>query len=72
MQLFLDLESGKLIVVVGGLRYSMACIDSKTIRAEPTLPEFDPTAAVTVDRDDFDAAEDVYRLDTVTHPYDPE
>ncbi len=31
----------------------MACLDSKTIRAEPTLPEFDLPAAVTVDRDAF-------------------
>ena len=51
VQLFLDPESGKLIVVVDGLRYSMACINSRTIRAEPTLPEFDLPAAVTVDRD---------------------
>jgi proliferating cell nuclear antigen len=51
VQLFLDPESGKLIVVVDGLRYSMACLDSRTIRAEPTLPEFDLPAAVTVDRD---------------------
>ncbi|AXG08365.1 DNA polymerase sliding clamp (plasmid) [Haloplanus rubicundus] len=51
VQLFLDPESGKLIVVVDGLRYSMACIDSKTVRAEPTPPEFDLPAAVTVDRD---------------------
>ncbi|WP_152043575.1 DNA polymerase sliding clamp [Salinigranum salinum] len=51
VQLFLDPESGKLIVVVDGLRYSMACIDSKTIRAEPTLPEFDLPVVVTVDRD---------------------
>ena len=53
VQLFLDPESGKLIVVVDGLRYSMACLDSRTIRAEPTLPEFDLPAAVTVDRDAF-------------------
>jgi proliferating cell nuclear antigen len=51
VQLFLNPESGKLIVVVDGLRYSMACLDSKTIRTEPTLPEFDLPAAVTVDRD---------------------
>jgi len=51
VQLFLDPESGKLIVVVDGLRYSMACLDSRTLRAEPTLPEFDLPATVTVDRD---------------------
>ena len=51
VQLFLDPESGKLIVVVDGLRYSMACLDSRTLRVEPTLPEFDLPAAVTVDRD---------------------
>ena len=51
VQMFLGPESGKLIVMVDGLRYSMACIDSKTIRAEPTLPEFDLSAAVIVDRD---------------------
>ena len=51
VQLFLDPESGKLIVVVDGLRYSMACLDSRTLQAEPTLPEFDLPATVTVDRD---------------------
>ena len=51
VQLLLDPESGKLIVVVDGLRYSMACLDSRTIRAEPTLPEFDLPATVIVDRD---------------------
>jgi len=51
VQLFHDPESGKLIVVVDGLRYSMACLDSRTIRTEPTLPEFDLPAAVTVGRD---------------------
>jgi proliferating cell nuclear antigen len=51
VQLFLDPELGKLIVVVDGLRYSMACLDSRTIRTEPTLPEFDLPATVTVDRD---------------------
>lgn len=51
VQLFLNPESGKLIVVVDGLRYSMACLDSRTIRTEPTLPEFDLPATVTVDRD---------------------
>jgi len=51
VQLFLDPESGKLIVVVDGLRYSMACLDSRTLQMEPTLPEFDLPAAVTVDRD---------------------
>ncbi len=51
VQLFLDPGSGKLIVVVDGLRYSMACLDSRTIRTEPTLPEFDLPATVTVDRE---------------------
>ena len=51
VQLLLDPESGKLIVVVDGLRYSMACLDSRTLQAEPTLPEFDLPATVTVDRD---------------------
>ncbi len=51
VQLFLDPESGKLIVVVDGLRFSMACLDSRTLQAEPTLPEFDLPATVTVDRD---------------------
>ena len=51
VQLFLDPESGKLIVVVDGLRYSMACLDSRTLQAEPTLPEFDLPATVTIDRD---------------------
>ena len=51
VQLFLDPGSGKLIVVVDGLRYSMACLDSRTLQAEPTLPEFDLPATVTIDRD---------------------
>ena len=51
VQLFLDPESGKLIVVVDGLRYSITCLDSRTLQAEPTLPEFDLPATVTVDRD---------------------
>jgi proliferating cell nuclear antigen len=48
--LFLDPESRKLIVVVDGLQYSMACLDPATIRSEPTLPEFDLPTTVTVDR----------------------
>ena len=51
IQLYLDLESGKLIVLVDGLRYSIACLDATTIRAEPTLPEFDLPATVTVNRE---------------------
>ena len=51
VQLFLSPESGKLIIVVDGLRYSMAGLDSRALQAEPTLPEFDLPAAVTVDRD---------------------
>jgi proliferating cell nuclear antigen len=51
VQLFLDPESGKLIVVVDGLQYSMACLDPTSIRSEPTLPEFDLPASVTIDRD---------------------
>lgn len=51
VQLFLDPESRKLIVVVDGLQYSMACLDPATIRSEPTLPEFDLPASVTIDRD---------------------
>jgi proliferating cell nuclear antigen len=51
IQLFLDPESGKLIVLVDGLRYSLACLDATTIRAEPTLPEFDLPATVTVNRE---------------------
>ena len=51
IQLYLDPKSGKLIVLVNGLRYSLACLDATTIRAEPTLPEFDLPATVTVNRE---------------------
>jgi len=51
IQLYLDPESGKLIVLVDGLRYSLACLDATTIRAEPTLPEFDLPATVNVNRE---------------------
>ena len=51
IQLYPDPESGKLIVLVDGLRYSLACLDATTIRAEPTLPEFDLPATVNVNRE---------------------
>jgi len=45
IQLYLNPESGKLIVLLDGLRYSIVCLDVTTIRAELTLPEFDLPAS---------------------------
>ena len=50
VQLHLDTESRKLVVAVG-LKFQMACLDPTTIRSEPTLPELELPASVTVDRD---------------------
>jgi proliferating cell nuclear antigen len=38
-------------VAVTGLEFQMACLDPATIRSEPTLPELELPASVTVDRD---------------------
>jgi proliferating cell nuclear antigen len=51
VQLHLDTESRKLVVAVTGLEFQMACLDPATIRSEPTLPELELPASVTVDRD---------------------
>jgi DNA polymerase sliding clamp subunit (PCNA homolog) len=51
VQLHLDIESRKLVVAVTGLEFQMACLDPATIRSEPTLPELELPASVTVDRD---------------------
>ncbi|TSD13548.1 DNA polymerase sliding clamp [Haloglomus irregulare] len=51
VQLHLDTESRKLVVAVAGLKFQMACLDPATIRSEPTLPELELPASVTVDRD---------------------
>jgi len=51
VQLHLDTESRKLGVAVTGLEFQMACLDPATIRSEPTLPELELPASVTVDRD---------------------
>jgi proliferating cell nuclear antigen len=53
VQLHLDTESRKLVVAVTGLEFQMACLDPATIRSEPTLPELELPASVTVDRDTF-------------------
>ena len=51
VQLHLDTESRKLVVAVTGLEFQMACLDPVTIRSEPTLPELELPASVTIDRD---------------------
>ena len=51
VQLHLDTESRKLVVAVTGLEFQMACLDPATIRSEPTLPELELPASVTVERD---------------------
>jgi proliferating cell nuclear antigen len=51
VQLYLDTESRKLVVAVTDLEFQMACLDPATIRSEPTLPELELPASVTVDRD---------------------
>jgi proliferating cell nuclear antigen len=51
VQLHLDTESRKLVVAVTGLEFQIACLDPATIRSEPTLPELELPASVTVDRD---------------------
>lgn len=51
VQLHLDTESRKLVVAVTGLEFQMACLDPATIRSEPTLPELELPASVTLDRD---------------------
>ena len=51
VQLHLDTESRKLVVAVTGLEFKMACLDPATIRSEPTPPELELPASVTVDRD---------------------
>jgi proliferating cell nuclear antigen len=51
VQFHLDTESRKLVVAVTGLEFQMACLDPATIRSEPTLPELELPASVTVDRD---------------------
>jgi proliferating cell nuclear antigen len=51
VQLHLDTESRKLVVAVTGLEFQMACLDPATIQSEPTLPELELPASVTIDRD---------------------
>jgi len=51
VQLHLDTESRKLVVAVTGLEFQMACLNPATIRSEPTLPELELPASVTVERD---------------------
>ena len=50
VQLHLDPESKKLLVVVDDLQYSMACLDPASIRAEPDIPEFDLPTRMTIDQ----------------------
>lgn len=54
VQLSLDERTRKLLIHVDGLEVTMACINAKTIRAEPDSPEFDLPAEVTLSRDALD------------------
>jgi proliferating cell nuclear antigen len=51
VQFSLDRETRKLVVLVDGIEFRMACLDPATIRAEPTLPELELPASATLERD---------------------
>lgn len=56
VQVALDQESGKLVIHIDELEFTMACLDPDTIRAEPDIPDLDLPGEVIVEGDDIDRA----------------
>lgn len=54
VQLSLDQQTRKLVIHVNGVEFTMACINPKTIRAEPEIPDLDHPAEVTISRGALD------------------
>ena len=54
VQLSLDQQTRKLVIHVDGLEFTMACLNPKTIRAEPEIPDLDLPAEVTLSRNTLD------------------
>lgn len=54
VQLSLDQRARKLVVYVDGVEFTMACLDPRTIRAEPEIPDLDLPAEVTISRNALD------------------
>lgn len=54
VQLSLDQQTRKLLIHVDGVEFTMACLNPKTIRAEPEIPDLDHPAEVTNSRGALD------------------
>ena len=54
VQLSLDQQTRKLLIHVDGVKFTMACLNPKTIRTEPEIPDLDHPAEVTISRSALD------------------
>ncbi|WP_115864225.1 DNA polymerase sliding clamp [Halorussus litoreus] len=54
VQLSFDQQTRKLVIHVDDVEFTMACLNPKTIRAEPEIPDLDHPAEVTISRDALD------------------
>lgn len=48
IQISFDIETRKLLVVIDGVEFTIACLDPDTIRQEPELPELELNAQATI------------------------
>lgn len=56
VQVALDQQSGKHVIHIDDLEFTIACFDLDTIRAEPDIPDLNLPATVVVEGDDIDRA----------------
>ena len=54
VQLSFDQQTRKLVIHVDDVEFTMACLNPKTIRAEPEIPDLDHPAEIIISRDALD------------------